>query len=372
MASYPNTSGQRATGAVSHAGAKALRAARARFGAAPCGAETGGGHPSRRGGAAARLLGAAMAALLAWSPPARAADPVDPAVDLSARVTPTTVTVGDPVRYEITVTHPAGTRAALPAVRGNTGSLEVLDHTVTHDSTADGRVTATHALTLAAYAVGSDTLPPQRVEVRSGTDTATLVLYTPATVVTVKTTTPPDARDIADIHDGDRMPRAFPWWIALALALVAAATWGFRAWRARRPAPAPPPARVATPAETALARLDTLAGDGFGTPGAARAFAFALSEILREYLAGHYGIDALEATTSELLERAVATGLTPAERAWLRAACEELDGVKFADMTLVAEAAARLLEETRTVVRESWARREDHTHPPAPPEGTHA
>lgn len=300
-------------------------------------------------------------------------------VDLSARVTPTTITVGDPVRYEITVTHPADARVDLPAVRGNTGALEVLDYAVTTDSVtgaADhGRLTVTHTLTLAAYTVGNDTLPPQRVEVRTGTDTTALVLYTPSTVLTVEATTPPDARDIADIHDGERLPRAFPWWIPLALAALAATVWGVRTARARRAArralrPTPAP-RGPTAVEAALARLDTLERDGF-TAGRARAFAFTLSEILREYLANRYGIDALEATTSELLERADQTALTPTQRAWLRAACEELDGVKFADAVLGAEAAARLVQDTRALVRDTSLRPEDDTDHPARPEGTRA
>ncbi len=330
---------------------------------------------------ARRARALAVAATILCSPLAAAA----PVVDLSARVTPTTITVGDPVRYEITVTHPAGSQVTLPAVRGNTGALEVLDYAVTTGSAEDGRPTATHVLTLAAYTVGGDTLPPQRVEVRTGTDTAAHVLYTPPTVLTVEATTPPEARDIADIHDGERLPRAFPWWIPLAAALVAGAAWGMRRWRARRalrPLPPAPAPRAPTAAETALARLDALARDGLVLPGGARGFAFALSEILREYLANRYGVDALEATTPELLERVSRTTLTPAQQAWLRDACEGLDGVKFADGALSAEVATRLVGETRTLVRDSSPRpggatdndgtARDTTDHPAEPEGTRA
>ncbi len=296
-------------------------------------------------------------------------------VDLSARVSPTTITVGDPVRYEITVTHPAGARVVLPAILGNTGSLEVLAHAVRSDSAAENRVTLTHVLTLAAYEVGVDTLPPQRVEVRSGPDTTAQVLYTPPTVLTVEATAP-DVRDLADIHDGDRLPRAFPWWIPLAILFLGGAVWAIRAWRARRAARAaqrsasPPP--VPDAAEAALARLDALERDLMPTSGPARLFAFALSEILREYLARRYGIDALEATTPELLDRVEGTDLTHAEREWLRAAAEELDGVKFADLTLTGDAAPRLVRDARTLVRDSWSRREARTDHPGSPEGTRA
>lgn len=326
----------------------------------------------RSGPGTTRIVRTALAALMCGTAvPALAAPPVD----LSARVSPTTITVGDPVRYEITVTHPAAARVDLPAVRGNTGSLEVLDHAIRSDSAAEGRVTLTHVLTLAAYDVGIDTLPPQRVEVRSGPDTTVLVLYTPPTILTVEATAP-DARDLADIHDGQRLPRPFPWWIPLAVLLLAGAGMAIRTWRARRAArrarrPLPAP-HAASAAEAALARLDALAREAVATPAAARAFAFTLSEILREYLAGQYGIDALEATTPELLERVNDTGLTPDERAWLHGACDELDGVKFAGMPLTADAATRLLQTTRTLVRETSSRPEDRTNHPAEPEGTRA
>lgn len=280
-------------------------------------------------------------------------------IELAARVSPVEITVGDLVRYEITVKHPAGARIELPAVRGNTGTFEVLAHETRTDSSLPDRHTLTHVLTLAAYETGEDTLPSQRVEVRLLPDTTLRVLYTPPTTLMVKATAPDDSGPLAEIYDDERHARGFPWALPLLLAVLAAGFWGLRTWRARRaaelarrPVPAPP---APTAAEVAQARLDALehALPGDGEPDTARAFAFTLSEILREYLAARYGIDALEATTTELLERTANLPLSRIQHDWLRNACDRLDTVKFADAPLDRADARALLAEARTFVQET-------------------
>jgi hypothetical protein len=283
-----------------------------------------------------------------------------PAIDVVARVDQAEVTVGDPILYEIIVTHPAAARVELPAVRGNTGALEVTDYAVRTATDPDGRARVTYALTLAAFAVGRDTLPPQRVEVRQPPDTAMLVLYTQPTFITIKSVAPAQVKDIAEIHDAERLPGVFPWALPVLLAVVLAAWYGLRRL-ARRPKPLPAATvRLLTAEEHALERLLALENAGLpaGDPATSRAFAFSLSEILREYLAGRFQIDALEATTVELMQRVTALPMTAAQQEWLWHMCAELDAVKFATGTLAPAAADRLLQETRDFV---------HAFPPAVP-----
>jgi hypothetical protein len=291
--------------------------------------------------------GAALILAIAWI-----ANAASTGIDITAQVDRAEITVGDPVRYEITVTTPAGARVELPAVRGNTGGMEVTGYAVRTDTAPGGRAAVTHALTLAAYAVGADTLPPQRVEIVQPPDTAVTVLYTQPTYLIVKSTLPAEAKDIADIHDSERLPTGFPWGLPLLLA-AGLAVWQWLRRRARRPETAPPAEAPRTiPAdEAALARLLELENAGLIAAGRSREFAFILSEIQREYLAHRFGIDALEATTTELLERAVALPLTDDRHAWLRDACAELDGVKFATGVMSARDAARLLRDTRALVQ---------------------
>jgi len=274
-------------------------------------------------------------------------------VKITARVTPTEITVGDPVRYQITVTHPAEARVELPEVRGNVGSLEVLAYTVRGDSGPGGQRTVTHTLTLAAYEVGPDTLPSQRVEIRTPSDTSPRVYFTQPTVLSVKAIAPENAQDIAEILDDETLPRSLPWGLPLLLLAIAVGLWGLRRWKRRRAlrpvltVEAPPP----TVGEAALARLTALEQQGLIAANRSREFAFVLSEILREYLANRFGIDALEATTGELLMRVENAEIKFTPPDWLRDFCEELDAVKYADGTLSVNDETRLLMETRGMIR---------------------
>jgi hypothetical protein len=274
-------------------------------------------------------------------------------VDLSARVEPSQILVGEPIRYLITVTRPVRMRAELPAVRGNTGRLDVEGYRVSTGTAPDGRVQETHTLSLTAWMAGDDTLPSQRVEVRSEGDTNATVFYTPPTAITVRATAPQDPKAaIADIRDRERLPKPFPWGLPLLAAAMAALWYAIRRYRRRpKPAPAPLPAPTIAPEEKTLARLREL--EQAALPP--REFAFALSEILRAWLSDRFAVDALEATTEELRERVKPLRLSSEHDVWLREFCESLDRVKFADATFAAGEGVRRINETREFVHETAA-----------------
>jgi hypothetical protein len=277
------------------------------------------------------------------------ASPAD--VEVSARVDRTEATVGDIVRYEITVRHPATGRVDLPAVRGNIGSFEAQDYRVASGRAADGRTEVTYTLTLSSFTLGPDTLPPQRVEYRNGADTSALVLYTPATFVTIRRVSPENARDIADITGPERMPGNVPWGL-IALAAAAAGFWFYRDWRKKHPRKTPAAARPPLPPyEDALEKLRALEQAGLPSQGMGREFAFTLSEIMRAYLGLRYQIDAMEATTEELIQRAASLPLGPEQQSWLRTFTGDLDLVKYATGALAEAEAARQIEAAREFLR---------------------
>src|SRR5690606_36364224 len=88
-------------------------------------------------------------------------------------------------------------------------------------------------------------------------------------------------------------------------------------------------------------------------PRDAREFAFELSEILREYLAARYGIDALEATTAELTERLAPLSLPDGAHDWMRSTGEALDAMKFAGAPCALRDALRYVADARALVRDT-------------------
>ncbi|MCD6024471.1 MAG: hypothetical protein K0Q91_1387 [Fibrobacteria bacterium] len=271
-------------------------------------------------------------------------------VEVTAHVDRTEITVGDVVHYEITVRHPDG-RVDLPAVRGNIGHFEVQNYRIVPGKAADGRTLVTHALTLSSYTLGPDTLPPQRVEYRHGPDTTPLVLYTPATVVRVRRVSPENTRDIADITGPEPLRGTVPWGL-IALAAAAVGYWFYRDWRKKHPRKLPAASRPPLPPyEDALEKLRALEQAGLPSQGRGREFAFTLSEIMRAYLGRRYDIDAMEATTEELIQRASLLPLAPQQQEWLRTFTGDLDLVKYATGALAEAEAARQIEAAREFLR---------------------
>jgi len=273
-----------------------------------------------------------------------AAAPSD--VEVAARVDRTEITVGDVVHYSISVTYPKNGRIDLPAVRGNVGHFEVQDFHASPAQAGDGRTTSTYALTLTSYTLGPDTLPPQRVEYRAAGDTATLVLYTPPTFVSVRRVSPAGAQDIADITGPEKLPGNIPWGL-IALAAAGIAFWFYRDWRKKHPRKVNTARAPLPPYEDALEKLRVLEQAGLPSQGLGREFAFSLSEIMRGYIGQRFEIDALEATTGELLERAASLPLAPEQQAWLRHFTSDLDTVKYATGALAEAEAARQIEAAR-------------------------
>jgi hypothetical protein len=171
---------------------------------------------------------------------------------------------------------------------------------------------------------------------------------------------PPEIRDIKPLQP---IQRARPWvWIAIAvvvvMALAAAAAWGLRRRRGEAEmAPAAPP----VPAhEVALAALARLAESEPAGDAEVRRYYFALSEIVRAYLEGRFGLNATDLTTEEILASFHRLPLEERAGRGLRAFLADSDRVKFAahrpersEIAAILDWARRFVEETRPVEPEA-------------------
>ncbi|PKN24232.1 MAG: hypothetical protein CVU65_12360 [Deltaproteobacteria bacterium HGW-Deltaproteobacteria-22] len=137
--------------------------------------------------------------------------------------------------------------------------------------------------------------------------------------------------------------------LAVMALLVPLGLWLRKKWRRAPPLAPPRPAHV-----LAFERLEALRQRGIPAETAeAQAFAFELSEILREYFGNRYHFYSLEMTITELLaelKQINPAGLTASE---LEDFFEFLDMVKFAKMPLDAPDAASRLETGVDFVRKT-------------------
>jgi hypothetical protein len=161
---------------------------------------------------------------------------------------------------------------------------------------------------------------------------------------------PPAIREIKPLQP---IHRRHPWlWIALGIAVVIAAAAALAWWLRRRrsrlaaaPVVPPVPAHV-----VALAALDRLAATEPVGDAAVRRFYFALSEIVRAYIEGRFGLNATDLTAQEILASMDRLDLSPEWARGLREFLYDTDGVKFAAQRPQRGEVAAILEWSRGFV----------------------
>jgi hypothetical protein len=160
------------------------------------------------------------------------------------------------------------------------------------------------------------------------------------------------AQDIRDIKPLRPERTTIPWLLVTAgLLVLALAVAAFIVLRRRQAIPVPPP----PPHEVAFRALDALRGTNFDDPEAVRRFYFGLSEVVRAYVEGRFGLNATDLTTEEIRAsvREVAA-LPPEPSAELVRFLLDTDMVKFAahrpekpEITDAYERALGFVETTR-------------------------
>lgn len=148
------------------------------------------------------------------------------------------------------------------------------------------------------------------------------------------------------------------WWVFLVVILLAATgVCAYLITRKKIKVPFVPQKKPVPPAELALQRLEQLRAENLWQSGAEREYYTRLIDILREYLQGRFGINAMEMTSSEITRVLNENEATRMPNALMKRILEIADIVKFAkvrplpdDNNRVMADAVRFVEETRPVV----------------------
>jgi hypothetical protein len=246
---------------------------------------------------------------------AGAEDPDAPTVGVS--IDKAEAHVGDRLNLTVSAVAKSGI-AVMLASKIDLGKLELLDRSDGDKSgrdLGDGRRSHRFVLGVAAYETGDLDVPPLEVtyitpkgDVRTVETDALTVHVRPLVALDeahpeAQPERPPRSAWVED----QRVVRAIKWGglvVGGVFVLSLVALFIRRAWKRRVPAdvlaaaaaPKRAPDAVAAEKLTALRHAGNYAADGY------RPFYFALTEIVREYLGARYGFDALEMTTTEVLD----------------------------------------------------------------------
>jgi hypothetical protein len=283
----------------------------------------------------------------------------------TSRIFPSVIHIGDTVTVQVTASPGEGVETPRPSPK--IGAFDLLG-VARGDSAGAAQV----RIYVTAFETGNKVLPSIAIPVRSGGRIDSL--RTPAYRISVESLLPADTTQIDSltIHEARapiEIPQKFLWGVFLGYVLVLSALTGL-GWilyqkLRRKPATLPafqtkaPP----RPAEAvALEALDAIAAKGYVARGLYKQHYTEVMDVLRNYIEGRYGVEALDRTSWELAQALLSAPLDPEHRSRLHRLLEEADLVKFAKYIPEPEPAQHVLDEAKRWVRE--------TTPTAPPATT--
>ena len=248
---------------------------------------------------------------------------------VTLRLSATEITASDRIILQLEATAPEGDPVTFPEFAENKlGEFQIAASRRSTPRLVDqGRVQVTQIYELEPFLPGDYAIPP--IDVKRATD----ALITEEIAVKVTSVLPadvpePDIKEIAPPFDLAGLP---PWAYALitagVLALAAAAYYFWRRRKKEVEAAIP----VIPPHELAFEELEKLLAEDLIAQGQIKPFYLRLSNILRRYIEGRFGLHAPESTTEEFLEDLRAgTDFSSEQKSLLRRFLQHCDLVKFA------------------------------------------
>ncbi|HNW59087.1 MAG TPA: BatD family protein [bacterium] len=257
-------------------------------------------------------------------------------VTIDSKVDRAKILIGDVVRYSLRVSHVADVTVEMPAPGSNLGQFELRDYKVLPAQKAAGRTILGADYLISTFDTGEYEIPALSITYRLKGDTTRHILKSEPIKIQVQSLNPSEAGDIRDIKPPLVPPRDWKSILlkvlaALVLAAAAVALWWYL--RRRRQGKGILPERQTPPRpahEIALEALHALVASDWLAAGKHKAWHSELADILRRYIEGRYGIDALEMTSRELLGALDRYGLEESWRLRLQELLTLCDMAKFA------------------------------------------
>ncbi len=297
------------------------------------------------------MRGLPLALALCCAASAYAAAPdggsVAPPLAINTRAVPDKVQLGEPFEYEIVITHEKGQLYELRSP-GEMTDFELISQARSRQDGKDS-ATTTFRLKLSGFVLGEKQLPTLTFDIDEPDRHGEVKVRGPD--VEILGTLPEDAEQKGEPLYGIKPLEEVPvrsWrllaWLAGVLAAGALGYALYRLWKRPRAALAPPAAPPKPLHQRTLEALEALRAEDLPGQGRVREYYFRLSEIVRGYVGEQFHFEALESTSSELVEalgRLNAPGLPLKE---LVEFIHESDLAKFARAPLGPEDCRRALE----------------------------
>jgi len=216
------------------------------------------------------------------------------------------MTIGDPLVYSITISYPQNYKLVLPEERPDITNWNITDEKreVIPSKPDTGIEQTTLRYTMTTYSTGTLVIPALIFTYTTETKEEKKI-ETQSIEITVESVLQKygNQGDIRDIKGPARFKH--PWWYYLwfliPIAVLAGIYIWYQQWKKRkRGALAESSGPVIPPHQKALEELQTLQNSGLIAEGRIKEFYIALTNIIRDYLAGCYRVETRDRTTAEL------------------------------------------------------------------------
>lgn len=279
-------------------------------------------------------------------------------MNVNTRVDSHSILIGSPFQYHIQVKHGAKTQVQWPAFQDTLGAFEILEKGEIDSSSGKNGIVEEQSLTITSFQPGLKTVPAQRFTYQQKGDTATKALATDTFQVKVQTVAVDTSESIKPVKGIYDFPLTFSeiWpYIAIGLGvilLIILGIWLYKRWQ-RKPQQTIKQQPTKHPHEIAIEKLEDLNNQRLWQEGYVKEYHDQLTDIVREYLEGVYQIQALELTTSEIMNQLAEKPLAQHQKDQLRKIFNNADLAKFAKANPSPEANQEAIKIAFAFIRET-------------------
>jgi len=266
-----------------------------------------------------------------------------------------TISIGDWIRYSVTITAPDKFRITVPQLKDTIGLFDIVQQDSIAAADTNGVRTYTKNFVITKFDSGMHDVPPYiiRYSDAGGTEGSAQSNAIPIVVHGVDVDTTQAIRDVKPQMTVPMSAEEIAMVVGLALA-IAAAVYGIYYYvkkrRERKSGTVAEEIPAIPPHVLALLQLDELESKGLWQQGEVKQFYSEATEIVRRYFERRYNILALEMTTGEVMEQlkrcAMSDGIFTSVQDFLT----DADLVKFAKHQPVASENERIIPTARDIV----------------------
>ncbi len=257
-----------------------------------------------------------------------------PGVELQTSVDKSEISVGDRIKYTLTIIHDTTIQLEPPPLGANLGNFQVLDYNTDQiTKLPDGREKSTNDFIISTFTTGEYTIPPMPIVFIMPDSTHRVLLSEPIPITVKSLLTAGDTSmiDIKPIAAPYEFKRDYTkYYIGGAAALLILGGLLFWWLRRKKVEPDAEPVDPRPAWEIAFERLAILQEKRLVEDGFFKQYYYELSETLRWYLGRMYVRRVMDMTTEEFLEEFAGVNLPDSLYEGVSAFMSHADLVKFA------------------------------------------